>query len=1019
MFTAILSTAPLISGVAAAGGALATFGARAATIGAGLTTALTLPIAAVGAAMISQSLKIEDAWNEVRATYNATPAEINKLVAPTGLLGKAVTDLSLKYGLARDEVIGLLGKLSQMGYTGKDATDTLTQGLEFAVAAGLKLEDGLNLSIAIVNTFGLKGKNLTETLRGLNVVENDTAASGFDLMKALTRAGGAAQAMTGPTFTSTDAVASLAAGMAVLKANGQETARSADALRAIFQRIYTPTDQVQALFDKMGVSLHNAKGEIVPFPDLLQKLADNFHKLTPYEQMQFGKKSIGVEFGPLFRTLIADVQKGADGMSIYNNTLKEFGDTSKGAAAYANELKIRQESLHVALGQVKAAFGLLVDTMRPALVSVIKPLAGGIAAFAKWLSKTSPQAQKFAVIMGLVIAVIGPLVLLIGGLVAVFAAIGWEVAAVVAIIAGLVVAFIAIMKRGGPLASFLKGAFSIIWANIRGGVMDLIDALKNLVPYFKVVGAILGGSLIGILIVLSAAFRGVAFIIKWVAWVVGWVFKGIIAAAMWLYDVLVGHSIIPDLINAIIFYFNLLWAVIGPVVETFVKLVVIAFQTMWDLIVAAFNIAVALFTAAWNILVTVITGVINTIVSIVTNGFNILVAIITLVWQTVSTVIMAALNIILAVITMVVGQIVNVFKFAWDIIVATVTFVWNVIKTTINTVLGIIRGLVNVFMGLITGDWQRAWQGIVQIGTAIWNGIKGLWNAFWTFMKSTGTAALNFLKSTWNTIWTAIKSIGSTIWNAIKSLWNSFWTAMKSIGQSALNIIKTVVTSFINNIKSIISNGLNAAKSVWSNGWNAFKSIVNGVVNSIKAIINGIVSVVNNVVGKVSGALSKIKSGAGKVKDFFGFSHGGLVPGTGTGDTVPSMLTPGEFVVTKRAVKRIGVANLTRLNRGAGGAAVLGAEASGGTGTAVPQTARTLVERASARISQARKTVASNLEAAVPTASANELQAKTTNVQYNFQTAVYNPVAEKASDSVQRRVTRLADMGMFASAGKD
>jgi hypothetical protein len=41
---------------------------------------------------------------------------------------------------------------------------------------------------------------------------------------------------------------------------------------------------------------------------------------------------------------------------------------------------------------------------------------------------------------------------------------------------------------------------------------------------------------------------------------------------------------------------------------------------------------------------------------------------------------------------------------------------------------------------------------------------------------------------------------------------------------------------------------------------------------------------------------------------------GGRVPGTGNGDTVPAMLTPGEFVLRKAAVKAIGLENLYNLN---------------------------------------------------------------------------------------------------------
>jgi len=49
------------------------------------------------------------------------------------------------------------------------------------------------------------------------------------------------------------------------------------------------------------------------------------------------------------------------------------------------------------------------------------------------------------------------------------------------------------------------------------------------------------------------------------------------------------------------------------------------------------------------------------------------------------------------------------------------------------------------------------------------------------------------------------------------------------------------------------------------------------------------------------------------------FATGGYVPGSGNSDTVPARLTPGEFVIRKKAVEAIGVGKLQTLNRNAGG----------------------------------------------------------------------------------------------------
>lgn len=49
------------------------------------------------------------------------------------------------------------------------------------------------------------------------------------------------------------------------------------------------------------------------------------------------------------------------------------------------------------------------------------------------------------------------------------------------------------------------------------------------------------------------------------------------------------------------------------------------------------------------------------------------------------------------------------------------------------------------------------------------------------------------------------------------------------------------------------------------------------------------------------------------------FAKGGYVPGSGSGDTVPAMLTPGEFVIRKSAAQAFGYDNLAKVNKYANG----------------------------------------------------------------------------------------------------
>ena len=64
--------------------------------------------------------------------------------------------------------------------------------------------------------------------------------------------------------------------------------------------------------------------------------------------------------------------------------------------------------------------------------------------------------------------------------------------------------------------------------------------------------------------------------------------------------------------------------------------------------------------------------------------------------------------------------------------------------------------------------------------------------------------------------------------------------------------------------------------------------------------------------GMMSGAASgRTYNKGGKV---LGFARGGLVPGSGNRDTVPAMLSPGEFVIRKSSVKKMGAGTLAAMN---------------------------------------------------------------------------------------------------------
>ncbi len=71
-----------------------------------------------------------------------------------------------------------------------------------------------------------------------------------------------------------------------------------------------------------------------------------------------------------------------------------------------------------------------------------------------------------------------------------------------------------------------------------------------------------------------------------------------------------------------------------------------------------------------------------------------------------------------------------------------------------------------------------------------------------------------------------------------------------------------------------------------------------------------------NTIDENTSALDQNTSALNNCQPGTGFATGGRVPGTGNRDTVPAMLTPGEFVIRKQIVEKLSPDFFNRLNRG-------------------------------------------------------------------------------------------------------
>jgi len=145
----------------------------------------------------------------------------------------------------------------------------------------------------------------------------------------------------------------------------------------------------------------------------------------------------------------------------------------------------------------------------------------------------------------------------------------------------------------------------------------------------------------------------------------------------------------------------------------------------------------------------------------------------------------------------------------------------------------------------------------------------------------------------------------------------------KGVGQIKVSIQQASVSwkDFDNQVTSAIQGDLSTflgstIDHVHGIG-DAFGQLANTAVSSIQKIVAQLIVMI--AFKKISNALDQVSGAGGGIGGLFHALHlaeGGVVPGVGNTDSVPAMLMPGEFVMSKAAVRGFGVEHLATINQG-------------------------------------------------------------------------------------------------------
>ena len=333
--------------------------------GKNLSMKLTAPLAALGAVSFNVFKGFEAEMSKVKAVSGATAEEFKAL-------SDNAKDLGASTMFTAREVAQLQTEFAKLGFTATEITKVTESTLALAQASGSDLARAAEVAGSTLRAFGL---DASETGRVADVMAKSFSTSALDMEHFSN-----SMSFVAPVAKSAGmSIEETSAMLAVLANAGIKGSKAGTALRRIISEIGATGKPVsEALKDlaSKGLNLADAKDEVGrSAQSALLILSEGVDQIKP---------------------LTKEFENSAGAA---NAMATEMGDNALGAS---KRLESAMEGLGISIGEVVA--------------EAVVPMMEGIAKLASKLNKMSPAVKRSVVVIAALVASIGPLMFLTGGL---------------------------------------------------------------------------------------------------------------------------------------------------------------------------------------------------------------------------------------------------------------------------------------------------------------------------------------------------------------------------------------------------------------------------------------------------------------------------------------------------------------------------------------------------------------------------------------------------------------------------
>lgn len=445
----VASTADSFNGITSAGKALQ-------GVGAGLTAGITVPVMALGKQAIELGSNFSSAMSKVKGLSGATEEEFKQLSETAREMGASTI-------YSATDAADALGYMALAGWDANQSMSALPGVLNLAAASGMDLAQASDMVTDYLSAFGESADQAGRMADVLAYAQGNSNTSTEQLGDAFKNCAANANAF-GLDIEQTTAL------LGKLSDQGLKGSEAGTALTATFRDITQKMKNGAIQIGDTSIKVQDANGNFRSMTDILADVASATNGMG---DAQKSAALMGTFTSDSIKALNILLQSGS-------GNIKEFEDALRNCDGTAEEMAdTMNDNLKGDIAELESAFEEACLTIYDKLEPALRLIVQAVTNLVNWFSKLPAPVLGFIMALAGVLAVVGPILLIVGTFMSKIVAIREGIAMLKAL--NIVGTLIAPIKTGllmlkTLILDSLIPALSSLWAFLLANPIVLVVA---------------------------------------------------------------------------------------------------------------------------------------------------------------------------------------------------------------------------------------------------------------------------------------------------------------------------------------------------------------------------------------------------------------------------------------------------------------------------------------------------------------------------------------------------------------